>query len=142
MADIRTVDKIAEKWATVTPQRTADYEAGIRDPKADWQRATLAAADAWKGGVTAAIQAGSFSKGVSRAGTVKWQQGSIEKGLTRWGPGVALGQDAYQTGFAPYREAIARTTLPPRYPRRDPRNLERVKAITTALAAVKAGMSS
>jgi hypothetical protein len=137
MADIRTVDQIATKWATVTPQRTADYEAGVRDPKGDWARATVAAEGAWTGGVQAAIQKKSFTKGVQKAGTSAWQQGSIEKGVPRWGPGVALGQDRYQTGFAPYREAIARTTLPPRFPRRDPRNLERVKAIVAALSAAK-----
>jgi hypothetical protein len=137
MADIRTVDRIAQKWATVTPQRVADYEAGVRDPKTDWARATGAAADAWKGGVTAAMQKGSFAKGVAKAGTSTWQQGSIDKGVSRWGPGVALGQDKYQTGFAPYREAIARTVLPPRFPRRDPRNLDRVKAIVDALVRAK-----
>ncbi|MFQ5591971.1 MAG: hypothetical protein ACE5HE_12465 [Phycisphaerae bacterium] len=141
MAAIRTVDQIAQKWATVTPQRVADYENGVREPRTDWKNATVAAKEAWKGGIEQAIRNGTFAKGVERAGTTKWQDGALTKGVTRWGPGVALGQDAYQTGFAPFRDAISRVVLPARFPRRDPRNLERVKAITDALAKVKSSQS-
>lgn len=142
MADIRPVEQIAQKWATVTPQRAADYEAGVRDPKTDWARATVAAADAWKTGVQAAIAKGLFSKGVNRAGTSTWQQGAIEKGTVRWGPGVALAQDKYQTAIGPFVDAIRRTTLPPRFARRDPRNLLRVTAIVDALVKAKEAQGS
>lgn len=137
MADIRPVDQIAAKWATVTPQRAADYEFGVQNPRADWQRNTAAAAEAWQTGVQAAIAAKSFGTGVNKAGTPKWQNAALTKGVQRWGPGVALAQDAYQTGFTPFREAIARTTLPPRFARRDPRNLARVNAIVAALVEQK-----
>ena len=36
-------------------------------------------------------------------------------------------------GFQPYADTIRSTTLPPRFPKGDPRNLERTKAIATAL---------
>lgn len=137
MAAIRPIDVIAKKWATVTPMRSADYEAGVRDPRRDWKAETIGAADAWKAGIQTAIADGSFSKGVNRAGTPGWQTGAIEKGVPRWGPGVTLGEDNYQTGFAPYREAIARVTLPPRFARRDPRNMARVTAIVDALVKAK-----
>lgn len=140
MAEIKSNEAIAEKWARVTPQRTADFEQGVRNPRKDWARATAAAQDAWKLGVQAAIVAGSFLKGVTRAGTAKWQEGAVTKGVARWGPGVALGAEAYRTGFAPYQAAIERVTLPPRFARRDPRNLLRVTAIVEALSAVKKGM--
>lgn len=137
MAAIRTVDQIARKWATVTPMRTADYEAGVREPRTDWARATLAAADAWKAGVQVAMTQGLFSKGVSKAGTPAWQEGAVSKGTQRWGPGVQLAQDKYQVAFAPFREAIARVVLPPRFARRDPRNLARVSAVVEALVKAK-----
>jgi len=139
MAAIRPVDVIATKWATVTPQRSADYERGVSDPVRDWKTATAAANDAYKTGIQAALAADSFVKGVNKAGTSAWQEGAINKGVQRWGPGVAIAQDKYQTAFAPYREAIARVALPPRFARRDPRNLLRVKAIVDALVAVKTG---
>ncbi|GAI70545.1 unnamed protein product, partial [marine sediment metagenome] len=43
----------------------------------------------------------------------------------------------YARNFAPYRDAIERATLPPRYAKRDPRNLARVKAVVDALIAAK-----
>lgn len=141
MANIRPVDVIAAKWASVTPARSADYESGVQNPKTSWQTATLAAADAWKAGVTQAMQAGSFAKGVNRAGNAGWQEGAVTKGVARWGQGVALAQEKYQAGFAPYADAIRRVTLPPRYARRDPRNLERVKAVVEAMNRVKTGSS-
>ena len=137
MADIRPIDVIAAKWALVTPQRAGDYEFGIQNPRADWAQKTAAAGDAWKAGVSAAIQADSFRKGVTKAGTAAWLEGATSKGVTRWGPGVALAQDKYARGFAPFREAIARVQLPPRGPRRDPRNIERVRLINEALARAK-----
>jgi hypothetical protein len=137
MADIRPVDQIARKWAGVTPQRASDYESGVKDPRKDWARNTAAAAEAWAAGVQAAIQNKLFAKGVGRAGTPKWQNASVAKGVSRWGPGVQLAEEAYSLGFAPYREAIARVQLPPRYARRDPRNLARVNAIVEALKRAK-----
>lgn len=137
MASIRTVDRIAKKWAEVTPQRAGEYAAGVADPRRDWARATQAAEPAYNAGVQAAIQRKAFGKGVAAAGTAKWQRGATEKGAQRFGPGVQLAQEAYQAGFAPFREAIARVQLPPRFARRDPRNLDRVKAVVDALKAVK-----
>lgn len=140
MAYIRTIDVIAKKWSSVTPQRSGDYEAGVKAPRASWSRQAVAALDAWKAGVQAAVAANSYSKGVTRAGDTAWEEGAINKGLQRWGPGVQLSMDKYQRGFAPYREAIAGVVLPPRYARRDPRNLARVAAIVDALKRKKEGM--
>lgn len=138
MAAIRPIDVIARKWATVTPQRAADYEAGIQNPGKDWATETGKAEASWKDGVAKAATAGSFGKGVSRAGTSGWQEGSLLKGVPRWGPGVALAEDKYLTGFSPYREAISRVVLPPRFARRDPRNLLRVAAIVDVMVKTKA----
>lgn len=138
MAEIRSNAEIAAKWARVTPQRTADYEAGVQQPRKDWATATGAANQAWKDGVQAAVAGDRFAKGVRTAGTSKWQEGAISKGVVRWGPGVQAGEAAYATGFQPFRDAIERVTLPPRFARRDPRNLLRVNAIVEALVKVKA----
>lgn len=137
MAEIAGVDVIADKWARVTPTRTADYEAGVRSPRKDWSRATLASEGAYKAGVQESLAKGTWAKGVTRAGTPGWQAGAIEKGLTRWGPGVQVAQPKYAKGFAPYRAAIAGVTLPPRFARRDPRNLLRVQAVVDALIKAK-----
>lgn len=135
--EIRSIDAIASKWARVTPGRTEDYRLGVENPRRDWATATKASENAYEAGVTQAIAQKRFGKGVTSAGTPKWLKGATEKGTTRWGPGVTMAEGDYNAGFAPFRDAIARTTLPPRYARRDPRNLERVKAVVNALVKAK-----
>lgn len=137
MADIAGVDVIAAKWARVTPTRSADYEAGVRNPRRDWARSTLNATAAFKTGMQEAISKGRWEKGVARAGNAAWQAGAVEKGVPRWGPGVTVAEPKYSAAFAPYVAAIKAVTLPPRFARRDPRNLLRVQAIVDALVKVK-----
>jgi len=137
MAFIRSIEAIAKKWASVTPGRTEDYRAGVMNPRTPWAGAAAAAEPAYEMGVTQAIAKKKFGKGVKAAGDEKWQRGAVDKGTARWGPGVALAEPDYRTGFAPFRDAIERAVLPPRYARRDPRNLQRVKAIVDALVAAK-----
>lgn len=137
MAFIRSIDQISRKWATVTPGRTEDYRQGVENPRKDWGTATAAAEGAYEAGVSQAIAKKRFGKGVKAAGTETWKEGAVKKGTARWGPGVAIAQDKYSRNFAPFRDAIERVNLPPRYARRDPRNLARVKAVVDALSAAK-----
>lgn len=142
MAEIAGVDVIAAKWARVTPTRTADYEAGVRTPRRDWARSTLNALPAFKAGMQEALTKGTWEKGVARAGNAAWQGGAIEKGVPRWGPGVQVAEPKYAAAFAPYVAAIKAVTLPPRYARRDPRNLMRVNAVVDALVKTKMAQMS
>ncbi len=137
MAEIKSLSTIAEKWATVTPQRQAEYELGVKNPKRDWADATLKAAASQAKAVAAAIAAKSFEKGVRKAGTSKWQEKTLSKGPVRWAQGVSLSQSDYEAGFAPYREIIARTALPPRGPKGDPGNIQRVAVLAKALHDAK-----
>ncbi len=137
MAYIRAIEVIAEKWATVTPMRAQDYAAGIANPRRSWATATAAAEDSYNDGVQKAIQRKAFGLGVKKAGDEKWSRKATVNGTRNWGPGVQEAKGDYQAGFAPYRDAIAAVVLPPRYARRDPRNLARVKAVVDALVKKK-----
>lgn len=139
MPDIKSSGNIAEKWARVTPQRTQDYEEGVKNPRTDWAKATSAAAASQAAGVQAAIADKRFEKGVAKTGTSGWQAGATGKGVQRWGTGVQGAGEAYANGFQPYADVIKNTTLPPRYPKGDPRNVERVKAMAAAMHAKKVG---
>lgn len=126
-----------EKWARVTPQRSQDYVQGVRNPRVSWAKATSAAEANYVTGVQQAIAEKRFGKGVQKAGDAKWQEKAVTLGGQRFGPGVQAAQSAYETGFAPYAQVIESTTLPPRYAKGDPRNLQRVNAIATALRKKK-----
>lgn len=139
MAEIKSLSAIREKWQRVTPQRTEDYKIGVQNPKRDWEAETIAAKDNWKAGIDAAAGKDLFAKGVSKAGSKKWQERALAKGPGRFAEGVYIAGPDYERGFAPYREAISRVDLGPKFPRRDPRNLDRVKKVVAALVAEKLG---
>ena len=139
MAEIKSLADIAEKWIRVTPGRVEDYKLGIQNPKRDWAEEAEAGKENWKAGIDAAAAKDMFAKGIIKAGTAKWKAKALKKGPSRFAEGVYLAEDDYRKGFAPYREAIANTDLGPRFPKRDPRNLDRVRRIVTALVAEKVG---
>ena len=139
MAEIKSLSAIRDKWTRVTPGRTEDYKLGVQNPKRDWAEETGAAKDNWKAGIDAAAAKGLFEKGVAAAGSKKWQDKALKKGPGRFAEGVYIAGPDFEKGFAPYREAIARVDLGPKFPRRDPRNLERVKKVVDALIEAKVG---
>lgn len=139
MAEIKSLSSIRDKWTRVTPGRTEDYKLGIQNPKRDWETETLAGKDNWKAGVDAAAAKDLFAKGVAKAGSNKWRDRALKKGPGRFSEGVYLAGPDYEKGFAPYHAAIERVDLGPRFPKRDPRNLERVKKIVDALIEQKVG---
>ncbi|MHC4507803.1 MAG: hypothetical protein ACYTAO_02450 [Planctomycetota bacterium] len=142
MAEIKDVSRIAQKWARVAPQRTQDYSDGISAPRRDWAASASAAQDTHTAAMQKAATQKAFSRGVRAAGTAKWQSRALAKGPNRYAEGVAIAEPDYRAGFSPFAETIARTTLPPRFPKGDPRNLERVKVIAQALHAKKTGTVS
>jgi len=133
MPAIKSTAEIAEKWSRVTPGRTRDYTDGIETPRRDWADATTAATENWEAGVQEAIAQDRFRFGVRNAGTRKWREKTLLKGPNRWAEGVRISAPDFREGFDPYRDEIERINLPPRYPRGDPRNLERVRIISERL---------
>ena len=139
MPAVKSTAAVAEKWARVTPQRQQDYQAGVSAPRTPWSQASKAAEDRYKAGVAEASQQGRYGKGVTAAGDQKWQQKALAKGPTRFAEGVAISAPDYQAAVQPYLDVIAGTTLPPRFAKGDPRNVERVKVLATALRKRKTG---
>lgn len=133
MVKTRGIDATKKKWTDRVAVAGPDYEAGVKDPKKDWGDETKAAEGRYEDGVKAAMAKKLFGKGVDEAGTGKWKDKTIEKGVRRWPEGVAIAGPDYEKGMKPVLDVIEGVTLPPRYPAGDPRNYERVKAIGTAI---------
>ena len=137
--DIKPLDRIASKWAEVTPGRAGEYQSGVQNPRRSWSQATSDAAENYNSGVSEAISRGAFAKGVQEAGDDKWRRGAIEKGVSRWPQGVRLGRSSYQQGFSKYHGVIAGLSLNPKGPTGDPRNYERTRQVGEALHEAKIG---
>lgn len=135
MAAIIPLERIRERWVRRAGQAAPDYETGVTTTPKDWAQNASAAEGNYRTAVTAAANEGRFGRGVQRVGTAKWRRGAIEKGVARFGPGVAAAAEDFSRGFQPFRQAIESLSLPPRRPRRDPGNLERVRAVVNAMIA-------
>jgi len=139
MAEVKAIARIREKWTRVTPLRTEDYKLGVTSPRRDQAASAIAAKETHKAAMAQAAASDAYAKGVAKAGTQKWQSRSLQKGPGRFAEGVMIGGDDYEKGFAPFRDEIEKTVLPPRFPRRDPRNVQRVSVIAAALGKKKTG---
>lgn len=139
MAGVKSGAAVAEKWARVTPQRAPDYQAGVQAPRTPWAQAATAAAERYKAGVTEAAQQNRYSRGITAAGDQRWQTKALAKGPSRFAEGVSMSAPDYQAGVQPYLDTIAATTLPPRFAKGDPRNIERVRVLAQALRKRKTG---
>ena len=127
----------AEKWTRRSASAGQEYSEGVANPRRPWEEATTAATASQAAGVQAAIARGAYAKGVRKAGNAKWSRKAMEVGPSRFAQGVTSATSDYQTGVAPYLQAIESTALPPRGPKGDPRNIQRVSAVNAALRKVK-----
>lgn len=139
MPAVKPGANVAAKWSRVAAQRTEDYSAGVAAPRTPWAAAASAAHERYKQGVQEASNRGAFAKGVAAAGDARWQEKSRAKGPTRYAEGVGLSGPDYAAGVQPYLDTIASTQLPPRFPKGDPRNVERVRVMSAALRKRKTG---
>ena len=96
-------------------------------------RGALAAENVYKLAVTDAAAKGRYGKGVTAAGDQAWQQGAIDKGVGRYGSGVAAGQAKYEQRIGKFLQLIQATALPPRGPKGSPGNFQRVQVMAEAL---------
>ena len=119
--------------------RSEDYKLGIQDPRRDWAKQAIAQKEVWKGAITEAAAKDLYAKGIAAAGTERWKEKSLTKGPGRFSEGVMVAGPDFEKGFAPYADVIRATTLPPRFPKGAPRNIERVRVMATALRAKKIG---
>ena len=129
----------SKRWLDNASQARGSYLDGIANPRRPWAEATKNASETWKQGVLQAANDKRFEKGISNSAAQKWQENAQAVGGDRFVQGVQLAQSAYEEGVAPYLQEIERVQLPTRYPAGDPRNIERVKAISTALHNKKIG---
>lgn len=137
MPAVKNLERSSKKWVNASSAAIGEYEAGVRNPKTDWADSTKKAAPAYKAGITAAMAAGRFEKGVAAAGTAKWQKNAIEKGVIRWPEGIRVAEANWRAGFEPYAAALSSLSLSERGPKGDPRNYKRVQEVGDLLHKTK-----
>ena len=132
---IASAAEIAQKWADVTPGRSAYYEAKAKVAGDDWEKGALASSKAFRAGVTAGNIEQRYLGGVRKAGAAKYNRKVADLGAARFSEGVRKGAVDYQSGFDPYVSVIAGVSPPAREPRGADANIERVRVYAKANAA-------
>ena len=128
---------IAQKFIRVTPQRSEDFEKGVLESPKDWEKNTIGAETNYEQGVQKAITRKAFGRGVKKCGSARQKSKTIIKGKPRWIEGVGLAEEDMTKAMESVVAVARSIVLPPRYPARDPRNIERVRVIAKALGDAK-----
>lgn len=139
MAEIKPLNKIADKWEDNASTAGPAYKDGVQNPRRSWESSAIAADQARRDGLAAADARDAFVTGVREAGDEKWKRNSVTLGPSRYRQGVQNAKGEYSKGFARYHSVIAGVTLPPRGPKGSPENIDRVRVIAEALHAEKVG---
>jgi len=134
---VKTAAAIARKFVKVTSLRADDYEAGVKNPRRDWEKETMDAESRYEAGIKDSIQRKAFGKGVKLCGTSRQQTKTIEKGVPVFADRILLAEDDMRQAMEPVVAVLERTTLPPRYAKGDKRNIARVETVAEALHKYK-----
>lgn len=127
---------IAARFVKYAPGREDRFEEGVRNPGEDWEKNTKDAEKNYEEGIQKAIGRKAFGKGVAKCGTARQQSQTI-KNLRRWVEGIQGAEDTMAAAMGPVVSVLEGITLPPKYPKGDPRNYERNKIIGTTLRKAK-----
>ena len=134
--EVRDLARSSEKWSARASGAASEFAERAQSAADKWGRNTAAAQDNFRQAITQANIASRFARGVQRAATSgKFARKLAAVGAGRYSEGVGVAQADWSAGFEPYHGVLRTLTLPPRAPRGDVRNYERVKAIGTALNA-------
>lgn len=125
----------AQRWTTRAAAAAADYGTEAAAAGERWQSNTASAAATYFQAVSSAGIQDRFRRGVQRAGAAKYTRKITDVGQSRYSTGVQAATDDWRSGFEPFANTISALTLPPRRPRGDPGNIERVRVIAQALNA-------
>lgn len=137
--ECRTVagTRVCNRWQSHTAEASGEYTRGVQNPRRPWGKCTCEAADRYKTGVDRAHSQGAYRKGVKKRGSMGWRARTLRKGPTRFADGVMGAGDAYARGYKPYHAAFPSIFMPKRFPRGDPRNIQRCRTVCTAMGRVK-----
>ncbi len=125
----------AQRWSSRASAAASDYATEAQAAGERWQSNTTSAASTYQQAVSSAGIVDRFRRGVQRAGSAKYTRKIADVGQARYSTGVAAAVDDWRQGFEPFATTIAALTLPARRPRGDPGNIERVRAVASALNA-------
>ena len=136
---MKTASQSAGKYVERAGAASGDYVSGAESTNKDQSAAAIAGAANYAAGVSAAITAGRYQKGLGKSGKAGWLKGVKEKGANRYAEGVASGANKYAVNSGQYDSARGAASSMPRGPKGSEANFSRAKAVGMALRKQKIG---
>jgi len=130
---VKDAASASQKFAQRGAAAASDYAAGVQAAGQDWQANAAASADNYAAAVQEAIGRNAFQRGIQQAGADKFARKASTVGAQRFPQGVRDAQGDWATAAEPFLQTIRNVTLPPRRPKGDPTNIDRVRAVADAL---------
>lgn len=134
---MKSASQSADKYASRAAAASGDYVEGAQSTSKDQAAAAIAAAPIYAQALQASIAAGTFQKGLQKAGKSKWLNGITQKGGGRFAEGVSGAGATYAQESARFDTARGAASGTPRQVKGSAANLQRVAAVVNALVAAK-----
>jgi len=136
MPAIKDLTTSAQKWSRNAGAASTEFAANAQAAAEKWGRETQKSGANFRQAISAGNIQAKFERGVAKAAQLgRFARKLAAVGAGRFSEGVGMAQQDWSAGFEPYHGVLQTITLPPRAPRGDARNYERVKAIGAALNA-------
>jgi hypothetical protein len=134
---IKDVGTLQTKYVNRATNAVQDYKAGVMAPRASQSANAIAAAGNWQSAVSSSTALARFKTGLQKSGDAGWQNGASTKGAQHYPDGVRGGAAKWAANVAPFLQALASMTLPPKGIRGSDANIARVSAPATLLHQLK-----
>lgn len=134
---MRTAQESAQKFVDRAGSASGLYVAGAASTSKDQSARAIGAKKIYQDALTASFSRDSYAKGLQKSGKQGWLDGVQKKGGDRYAGGVAVSASKYATNSGKYDTARLAADSLPRGLKGSQTNLDRVKAVVTALRAVK-----
>jgi len=135
MAELKqTLSEVQAKWGDVTPGRAKYYKSGV-EKNTNWQDRTKDSKDLYGAAIAAPDIPDRYAFGIEKTGLSGWKKKTVEKGVPVWANRVRMYAPDFGKEFADYYNELGalKGSKPERFPKGDPRNLERVGHYATGL---------
>src|SRR5689334_22379753 len=124
---MKTASESAKKFVERAGAASGDYGSGAQNTSKDQSALAVAGQANLLAAITAAITSGRWAKNLQASGKAAWLKGVLEKGVNRFGEGVASGAGKYATNSGKYDSARGAANPLPRGPKGSEANFLRSK---------------
>lgn len=136
---MKTAQQSGKKFVERAGAAVNDYVDGVKATAKDPTANAVAMKATMLAEITKAINDGRWEKELKAAGKSGWQNGVEKKGSARYADGVAASQLKYESNSGKYDTARRAADSLPRGGRGSEQNLNRSRAVQTALRKAKVG---